>query len=189
MDSDAGGWLWLVIDVLMVAVLAVALIYATVLWRRRRGRLEQVSGVPPRSSMSAKPNENENPKPIARAHERRHGARASVRWHRVRCLHKKIEQGGQPCSQDAYSTLRLRLEIFGRSRRRRLCAGLFLPRLGPRGPTALLAHRPSWWDAIPSRLICHQSQNVAERREILSRAVAARHGRSGEPMQNARGRL
>jgi membrane protein implicated in regulation of membrane protease activity len=43
MDSDAGGWLWFVIDVVMVAVLAVALVYATVLWRRRRGRLEQVS--------------------------------------------------------------------------------------------------------------------------------------------------
>jgi membrane protein implicated in regulation of membrane protease activity len=43
MDSDAGGWLWFVIDVIMVAVLAVALIYATVFWRRRRGRLEQVS--------------------------------------------------------------------------------------------------------------------------------------------------
>jgi hypothetical protein len=43
MDSDAAGWLWLVIDVLMVAVLAVALIYATVSWRRRRGHLEQVS--------------------------------------------------------------------------------------------------------------------------------------------------
>jgi membrane protein implicated in regulation of membrane protease activity len=42
MGSDAGGWLWFVIDVLMVAVLAVALIYATVLWRRRRGRLEQI---------------------------------------------------------------------------------------------------------------------------------------------------
>jgi len=42
MDSDASGWLWFVIDVLMVAVLAVALIYATVLWRRRRGRLEQI---------------------------------------------------------------------------------------------------------------------------------------------------
>jgi membrane protein implicated in regulation of membrane protease activity len=42
MDSDAGGWLWFVIDVVMVAVLAVALVYATVLWRRRRGRLEQV---------------------------------------------------------------------------------------------------------------------------------------------------
>ena len=43
MENDAGGWLWFVIDVLMVAVLAVALIYATVLWRRRRGRLEEVS--------------------------------------------------------------------------------------------------------------------------------------------------
>lgn len=43
MDSDAGGWLWFVIDVLMVAALAVALIYATVFWRRRRGRLEQES--------------------------------------------------------------------------------------------------------------------------------------------------
>jgi membrane protein implicated in regulation of membrane protease activity len=42
MDSDAGGWLWFVIDVVMVAVLAVPLIYATVLWRRRN-RLEQVS--------------------------------------------------------------------------------------------------------------------------------------------------
>ena len=31
MDSDAGGWLWFVIDVVMVAVLAVALVYATVL--------------------------------------------------------------------------------------------------------------------------------------------------------------
>jgi hypothetical protein len=41
MDSDAGGWLGFVIDVLMVAVLAVALIYATVLWRRRRGRLNK----------------------------------------------------------------------------------------------------------------------------------------------------
>lgn len=43
MDSDAGGWLWFVIDVVMVALFAVAVIYATVLWRRRRGRLEQVS--------------------------------------------------------------------------------------------------------------------------------------------------
>ena len=43
MDSDAGGWLWFVIDVVMVAVFAVALIYATVLWRRRRGPLKQVS--------------------------------------------------------------------------------------------------------------------------------------------------
>jgi hypothetical protein len=45
MDSDASGWLWLVIDVLMVAVLGVALLYGSMLWRRRRSRaLEQVSG-------------------------------------------------------------------------------------------------------------------------------------------------
>jgi hypothetical protein len=43
MDSDAGGWLWFVIDVIMVVLLAVTLIYATVLWRRRRGPLERVS--------------------------------------------------------------------------------------------------------------------------------------------------
>jgi nicotinamide riboside transporter PnuC len=43
MDSDAGGWLWFVIDVVMVALFAVAVIYATVLWRRRRGPLERVS--------------------------------------------------------------------------------------------------------------------------------------------------
>jgi Flp pilus assembly protein TadB len=38
MDSDAGGWLWLVIDVAMVAVFAIALIYGTMLWRQRRSR-------------------------------------------------------------------------------------------------------------------------------------------------------
>jgi hypothetical protein len=44
MDSDASGWLWLVIDVLMVAVLGVVLVYGTMFWRRRRSRaLEQVS--------------------------------------------------------------------------------------------------------------------------------------------------
>jgi hypothetical protein len=44
MDSDASGWLWLVIDVLMVAVLGIVLVYETMLWRRRRSRaLEQVS--------------------------------------------------------------------------------------------------------------------------------------------------
>jgi hypothetical protein len=44
MDSDASGWLWLVIDVLMVAVLGVALLCGSMLWRRRRSRaLEQVS--------------------------------------------------------------------------------------------------------------------------------------------------
>ncbi len=45
MDSDVGGWLWLVIDVVFVAVLIAALIYGTVMWRtRRNGRaLEQAS--------------------------------------------------------------------------------------------------------------------------------------------------
>jgi len=33
MDSDPSGWLWLVIDVAMVAVLAIALTYGTMLWR------------------------------------------------------------------------------------------------------------------------------------------------------------
>jgi Flp pilus assembly protein TadB len=41
MDSDAGGWLWLVIDVAMVAVFAIALIYGTMLWRQRRSRAVQ----------------------------------------------------------------------------------------------------------------------------------------------------
>ena len=45
MDSDAGGWLWLVIDVILVAAFAVALIYATMMWRTRRNRpaLKQVT--------------------------------------------------------------------------------------------------------------------------------------------------
>ena len=44
MESDASGWLWLVIDVAMVAVLAIALIYGTMLWRQRRSRaLQQAS--------------------------------------------------------------------------------------------------------------------------------------------------
>jgi len=45
MDSDASGWLWLVIDVLMVAGLGVALLYGSMLWRRRRRSraLEKVS--------------------------------------------------------------------------------------------------------------------------------------------------
>jgi hypothetical protein len=38
MDSDASGWLWLVIDVAMVAVLAIALIYGTMLLRQRKSR-------------------------------------------------------------------------------------------------------------------------------------------------------
>ena len=44
MDSDASGWLWLMIDVAMVAGLAIALIYGTMLWRQRRSRaLQQTS--------------------------------------------------------------------------------------------------------------------------------------------------
>lgn len=43
MDSDAGGWLWLVIDVAFVAALAAALIYGMARWRRRRnGALDEV---------------------------------------------------------------------------------------------------------------------------------------------------
>jgi hypothetical protein len=33
---DVGGWLWLVIDVIGVAALAGTIIYATMMWRRRR---------------------------------------------------------------------------------------------------------------------------------------------------------
>lgn len=36
MLSDAGGGLWLVIDVVAVAILALALIYGTTQWHRRR---------------------------------------------------------------------------------------------------------------------------------------------------------
>jgi len=44
MDSDVSGWLWFVIDVIIVAALAIALIYTTMLWRRGRSRaLEQTS--------------------------------------------------------------------------------------------------------------------------------------------------
>lgn len=32
--SDAGGWLWLVIDVVLVAALAGGLIYGSIMWRR-----------------------------------------------------------------------------------------------------------------------------------------------------------
>jgi hypothetical protein len=34
--NDAGGWLWLVMDVVFVVILAAALIYGTVMWRNRR---------------------------------------------------------------------------------------------------------------------------------------------------------
>jgi hypothetical protein len=32
---DYGGWMWLLIDVVFVAVLAAALIYGVTMWRRR----------------------------------------------------------------------------------------------------------------------------------------------------------
>lgn len=35
MDGDAGGWMWLLIDVAFVAFLAAALIYGVVQWRNR----------------------------------------------------------------------------------------------------------------------------------------------------------
>jgi len=35
MDGDAGGWMWLLIDVAFVAILAAALIYGIVQWRKR----------------------------------------------------------------------------------------------------------------------------------------------------------
>ena len=36
MSNDAGGWLWLLIDVLFVGALAAAIIYGTVMWHNRR---------------------------------------------------------------------------------------------------------------------------------------------------------
>lgn len=35
MDGDAGGWMWRLIDVVFLAVLAAALIYGIVQWRNR----------------------------------------------------------------------------------------------------------------------------------------------------------
>ncbi|HET9715562.1 MAG TPA: hypothetical protein VFP60_05190 [Pseudolabrys sp.] len=35
MDSDVGGWLMLLIDVVFVVVLAAAIIYAGYMWRKR----------------------------------------------------------------------------------------------------------------------------------------------------------
>jgi hypothetical protein len=35
MNSDAGGWLWLAIDVAFVVVLAAALVYGITMWRNR----------------------------------------------------------------------------------------------------------------------------------------------------------
>jgi hypothetical protein len=40
--QDYGGWMWLAIDVAMVAILAVALFYGVGMWRRRyRNRATQ----------------------------------------------------------------------------------------------------------------------------------------------------
>jgi hypothetical protein len=36
MNSDAGGWLWLAVDVGFVVILAAALIYGIAMWRTRR---------------------------------------------------------------------------------------------------------------------------------------------------------
>ncbi|HVZ53095.1 MAG TPA: hypothetical protein VG986_14085 [Pseudolabrys sp.] len=38
MNHEIGGWLWLVIDVVMVAVLGGALIYGTMRWRAWKRR-------------------------------------------------------------------------------------------------------------------------------------------------------
>jgi hypothetical protein len=35
MNSDAGGWLWLLIDVGFVVILAIALVYGIYMWRTR----------------------------------------------------------------------------------------------------------------------------------------------------------
>jgi len=35
MNSDAGGWLWLVIDVGFVVILAIVLVYGSYIWRTR----------------------------------------------------------------------------------------------------------------------------------------------------------
>lgn len=40
MENDAGGWLWLVIDVAFVAALAAALVYGVNMWRKRRSSSE-----------------------------------------------------------------------------------------------------------------------------------------------------
>jgi len=34
MNEDASGWLWLLMDVRMVATLGIALAYGTMMWRR-----------------------------------------------------------------------------------------------------------------------------------------------------------
>jgi hypothetical protein len=34
--SDAGGWLWLIIDVMLVGALGIGLAYGIMAWRKRR---------------------------------------------------------------------------------------------------------------------------------------------------------
>jgi hypothetical protein len=41
MSGEAGGWMWLLIDVAFVAILAAALAYGIVMWRRRSASAEQ----------------------------------------------------------------------------------------------------------------------------------------------------
>jgi hypothetical protein len=40
MNSDAGGWLWLAVDVGFVVLLGAALIYGIMMWRNRPARTE-----------------------------------------------------------------------------------------------------------------------------------------------------
>ena len=43
MASDAGGWLWFLIDVILVVIFAGALFYGMSMWRKRRsGAVEAV---------------------------------------------------------------------------------------------------------------------------------------------------
>jgi len=39
---DYGGWMWFLIDVILVAALAAALIYGIAMWRRRSRAAEEV---------------------------------------------------------------------------------------------------------------------------------------------------
>jgi uncharacterized iron-regulated membrane protein len=62
MDGDVGGWLWLVIDVIFVTALAGALIYGTVMWRRRSRNpvLEQARDEATRRLYEEKPLDERN---------------------------------------------------------------------------------------------------------------------------------
>ena len=41
--DDASGWMWFIINVLFVAALGAAMIYGTMMWRKRRSRgMQQV---------------------------------------------------------------------------------------------------------------------------------------------------